>query len=56
MNQTLEFGHTHVDRASLVEVCRRYSVKELLLFGSSVRGEMRPESDIDIMVEFHARV
>src|SRR5271157_5303288 len=41
-----------VDAPSLVEVCRRYGVKELSLFGSAVRGEMRPDSDIDIMVEF----
>jgi len=38
------------------EVCRRYGVKELALFGSAVRGEMRPESDIDIMVEFEPGV
>jgi predicted nucleotidyltransferase len=52
MNPTLEFGDTYVDRASLADVCRRYSVKELALFGSAVRGEMQPESDIDILVEF----
>ena len=52
MNQTLKFGDTHVDCASLAEVCRRYRVKELSVFGSSIRGQMRPESDIDIMVEF----
>lgn len=52
MKPTLEFGKTHVDGAALAEVCRRYSVKELSLFGSAVRGEMRPESDVDIMVEF----
>jgi len=52
MHRTLDFGDTHVDGASLAEVCRRYGVKELSLFGSAVRGEMRPESDIDIMVEF----
>ena len=56
MNQTLQFGDTHVDGASLAEVCRRYRVKELSLFGSSVRGETRPESDIDIMVEFELGV
>ena len=33
-------------------MCRRYGVKELSLFGSSARGEMLPESDIDLMVEF----
>jgi predicted nucleotidyltransferase len=36
----------------LAEVCRRYQVRELLLFGSAVRGELRPDSDIDILVEF----
>ena len=52
MNPTPEFGKMHVDGAALAEVCRRYGVKELSLFGSAVRGEMRPESDIDMMVEF----
>jgi predicted nucleotidyltransferase len=52
MKPTLELGKMHVDGAALAEVCRRYSVKELSLFGSAVRGEMRAESDVDIMVEF----
>jgi predicted nucleotidyltransferase len=52
MNQILALGDTHVDSESLAQVCRRYGVKELSLFGSVVRGEMRPESDIDMMVEF----
>ena len=52
MNETLQLGDVQVDSTSLAEVCRRYSVKELSLFGSAVRGEMRPDSDIDLMVEF----
>src|SRR5258708_35559745 len=56
MNQTLHLGDTQIDGPSLAEVCRRYGVKELSLFGSAVRGEMRPESDIDIMVEFEPGV
>lgn len=52
MDLTSEFGKMYLDGAALAEVCRRYSVKELSLFGSAVRGEMRPESDIDMMVEF----
>ena len=51
MNKALQFGDTQIDGALLADVCRRYGVKELSLFGSSVRGEMRSESDID-MVEF----
>jgi predicted nucleotidyltransferase len=48
--------HLPVDR--LAEVCRRYEVKELAIFGSATRGDMRPDSDIDIVVEFqtNARV
>ena len=52
MNQTLQLGDAQVDGLSLAEVCRRYGVKELSLFGSAARGEMHPESDIDVMVEF----
>ena len=52
MIQALQIGDTQVDGPSLAAVCRRYGVKELSLFGSAARGEMGPQSDIDIMVEF----
>ena len=39
--------------AELVEICRRHQVKELSLFGSAARGEMRPDSDVDLLVDFH---
>ena len=32
--------------------CRKYSVRKLLFFGSVLRNELRPESDIDVLVEF----
>jgi hypothetical protein len=38
--------------AKLAEICRRYQVKELAVFGSAARGEMRPDSDIDLLVDF----
>jgi predicted nucleotidyltransferase len=38
--------------AGIAEICRRYQVKALSLFGSAARGEMRPDSDIDLLVEF----
>lgn len=56
MSPTLHLGDTQVDGSSLAEVCRRYDVKELSVFGSSARGEMRPESDLDIMEEFEPGV
>lgn len=37
---------------ALDPLCRRYQVKEMSVFGSVARGETRPESDIDILVEF----
>jgi uncharacterized protein len=38
--------------AEIVEICRRYQVRELSLFGSAARGEMRPDSDVDPLVDF----
>jgi predicted nucleotidyltransferase len=35
----------------LAEICRRYQVKELSAFGSAARGELRPESDIGLLVD-----
>lgn len=36
----------------LADICMRYGVRELSLFGSAVRGEMGPDSDIDLLVVF----
>ena len=38
----------------LPELRERYRVKRLGVFGSFVRGEQRPESDLDILVDFEA--
>ncbi len=34
------------------EFCRANGVRRLALFGSALRGELRPDSDIDLLVEF----
>ena len=52
MSQTLHLGDVEVDEAKLASLCQRYQVRELSLFGSAARGEMRPDSDIDLLVEF----
>lgn len=54
MQSALELGTTHIEASALAEVCRRYGVRELSIFGSAARGEMRTESDVDFMVEFEA--
>ena len=38
-----------VDRERVAEICGRYGVTELLVFGSRARGEARPQSDIDLL-------
>jgi len=38
--------------AEIAEICRRQQVPEMPLFGSTVRREMRPDSDIDLLVDY----
>jgi uncharacterized protein len=38
--------------AELDAVCRRNHIRRLDLFGSAVRGELREDSDLDLLVEF----
>jgi len=48
----IRLGTVDVEEAGLAEICRRYQVRELAVFGSAARGAMRPDSDIDLLVEF----
>ena len=36
----------------IATLCRRYRVRELALFGSALRDDFRPDSDLDFLVEF----
>ncbi|MCA1811559.1 MAG: nucleotidyltransferase family protein [Halobacteriales archaeon] len=36
----------------MAEFCRRHHVKRLSLFGSVLRDDFRPASDVDVLVEF----
>jgi predicted nucleotidyltransferase len=40
------------DRDALVSVCRRRHIRRLSLFGSVLKKTTRPDSDVDILVEF----
>lgn len=40
------------DREALAAVCRRYHIRRLALFGSTLKGTARPDSDVDLLVEF----
>ncbi len=41
-----------VDAERLAELCRRYHVARLELFGSRAKGTARPDSDVDLLVTF----
>ena len=36
----------------LAEFCRRHHISRVALFGSVLRTDFRPDSDIDVLVEF----
>ena len=38
--------------AQIAQFCRKWQVAELSLFGSALRGDFRPESDVDVLVDF----
>ncbi|MHB0876447.1 MAG: nucleotidyltransferase family protein [Anaerolineae bacterium] len=48
----LELHDIKIDEAALAEICRRYEVSELSVFGSVLRDDFRETSDIDVLVEF----
>lgn len=42
------------DQSAVAEFCRRWKVVELSLFGSVLREDFGPESDVDVLVVFEA--
>ncbi|MBM4078072.1 MAG: nucleotidyltransferase family protein [Planctomycetes bacterium] len=43
-----------IDREKIVDFCRRWRITEFALFGSALRDDFRPESDIDVLVTFES--
>ncbi len=41
-----------INRTKLTAFCRRHHIRKLSLFGSVLRADFRPESDVDVLVEF----
>jgi len=42
----------HVDPDTIAEFCRRHHIRKLAFFGSVLRDDFGPESDVDVLVEF----
>ena len=47
MNTTVQ-----LDRDALAAFCRRWRIRELSVFGSALRDDFGPESDLDFLVSF----
>jgi predicted nucleotidyltransferase len=41
-----------IPETEIAEFCRRWKVTELALFGSALRGDFRPDSDVDVLISF----
>jgi|CXWL01.1.fsa_nt_gi predicted nucleotidyltransferase len=41
-------------KEAIAELCRRHRIRKLSLFGSVLRDDFRPDSDVDMLVEFDA--
>ena len=43
-----------IDREKIAEFCRKWQIVEFSLFGSVLRDDFRPDSDVDVLVSFAA--
>ena len=42
----------HVPLERIADFCRRHHIRRLALFGSVLRDDFTPDSDVDVLVEF----
>ena len=41
-----------IDESAIAEFCGRHHIRRLALFGSVLRADFRPDSDVDVLIEF----
>jgi len=41
-----------LDKDKIADFCRKQHIRRLAVFGSALRSDFRPDSDIDLLVEF----
>ena len=44
--------HIDIPTLKLNTFCQRYQIRELALFGSVLREDFRPDSDVDVLIDF----
>ncbi len=45
-------AQVRVDRERIAAFCRQHHIRRLSFFGSVLRPDFRPDSDVDVLVEF----
>jgi predicted nucleotidyltransferase len=48
----MQQGKLEIPENQIAEFCRRNHIRQLALFGSVLRDDFNPDSDIDVLVEF----
>ena len=48
----VKMAHITIDHEKISDFCRRHHIRKLALFGSVLREDFKPESDVDVLVEF----
>jgi len=43
-----------ISRVKIAEFCERHHIQQLGVFGSALRDDFRPDSDVDVLVQFEA--
>ena len=41
-----------LDESTLARICEQHRIQRLALFGSQLKGKARPDSDVDLLVDF----
>ena len=56
MNPDRHLSRIAIPQYDLANFCRRHHIRRLALFGSVLREDFRPDSDVDVLVEFQPGV
>ena len=50
----MDYHGIEIPEQAITEFCRRHHIRRLSLFGSILRDDFGPDSDVDVLVEFES--
>jgi predicted nucleotidyltransferase len=48
----MEKRNIDIPKQKIAQFCQRHHIRRLALFGSALREDFKPDSDVDVLVEF----